>query len=929
LGKTWHSVNDLYFAKTPDKGKAKAQEADDEPKKKNDDPEVRLSDGKFVAGVEGFQFNKKCKVKVKVDYLKKTNRKKVTFKLFVVYNNKEEDLAHQAEGYEDKGVAEAEVTLFYGDAYSKALQKDPAAKCSYKFKASHTKGEKEIESELLEMPYEKKLAVDFIEIVDEHFHHNCALPCLDEKGDLIASLQTAFSYIKNNPDRELVIQGHADRSGDEDYNLRISKRRAEAIKALLGNDGNVWKGVVESDGKDQKIETEDYQQTLKALSSKYGWPCDPGAVDNKYGQKTEAAAKNFQSEYNKRFPKNEQLTVDGKIGPKSWIAIFHVLRDILDKALKSANLDPPPSLNYGYPDGKGVYPCGESSPVTGLEKSEKDRRVELVFYRKGECAPVIAPASGRKVEQKKDPVTEKEWEKTPVNVSIPLIISFNLKASEIYPVWDIIIEDRLKECIAIFDLNKETAYTISGAVCDDSGKECKELPAAQEQKTRYKVIWDGLDSAGNLASCGKYKIKLFVKDKNTVVAESESSLIKIIRIGVTEISFKETIPCKFYDYVKESNTWKKINFDIPDIHWKIESLNDTSNKTPRTEPVSSNENQSSDAKNYSYPICYIKGEKLKCSVTMAGSNYEKADNIRIIVVEATKFESKNNENIDPGMSVELSATDKNNLPSEITMLSEYILDFVFEYKNQEGVWKKIGIQKNKNHIVFTILDKPVEPWGDGSAPEKCRPWVSVLKRLCGNWAKGQTDKDSAASLMVEKAFKSGFKYDTTQGASFYTTGTNQMYVELLMWNNKLDNKPDRGELVNCTDCASIVTSLANMVGCELYSSRFDNSQGGGFWCHKVISIGVPGWKYPFEDHYGGTKGGFSYHEIGWKGSCSETDDIFDACLKVALDPDTKPAQDDIFASDMGYSKYEPKLVISIDRSDVKPDQSKRIRRQVK
>jgi outer membrane protein OmpA-like peptidoglycan-associated protein len=141
-----------------------------------------------------------------------------------------------------------------------------------------------------------KIAVDFVEIADVHFHHNCALPHLDEKGELISELASAFHYAKDHTDRELIVHGHADRSGPPDYNFRISKRRAEAIKALLENDTDLWKGVVSSDNTDQKLETEDYQQTIKSLSTKYGWPCDPGAVDNKFGPQTESAVKSFQSE---------------------------------------------------------------------------------------------------------------------------------------------------------------------------------------------------------------------------------------------------------------------------------------------------------------------------------------------------------------------------------------------------------------------------------------------------------------------------------------------------------------------------------------------------------------------------------------------------------------------------------------------------------
>jgi len=490
LAKEWRSVNDLYYSKSPVQTKTKPEQVEEEQKKKDDGPEVRLSDGKFIAGSEGFLFNKKCKVKVKVDYLKKTSRKKVTFQLFVVHNNEDEDLAHHVEGYEDKGFAEAEVTLFYGDKYQKALQKDPAAKCSYKFKASHSKGEKEIESDLLDMPYEKNLVVDFIEIVDGHFHHNCALPCLDEKGNLITALSSVFVHAAKNNEKELIVEGHADQSGDDEYNLRISKRRAEAIKALLEDEKELWNGVVDANGKDQKIETEDYQQTLKSLAVKYGWPCDPGKVDNKNGPKTENGVRNFQKEYNSRFMEKGELTVDGKMGPKTWEAVFNVLRSLLIEGLKSKNLDSPPELTYGYPDGDGIYPCGECSPVTDLEKSEEDRRVELVFYNAGEWSPAKPPAAGRKIDKSKDPVSEQKWGKKAIPLDEIILPEIRIVS----------IDDHFAPCKEKLVVNYEMKYVaeadmqleVSGDQYPNNPVYTIQLSADEKSDGKHTFEWDGM-----------------------------------------------------------------------------------------------------------------------------------------------------------------------------------------------------------------------------------------------------------------------------------------------------------------------------------------------------------------------------------------------------------------------------------------------------
>ena len=417
MPQSWHDINDPGFFKPQSNAAKGAQSVEREavtpegaPKQ---EPEVKLISAKWEEGAEGCQFNKKAGVKITAEFLKETPRRKISCGLFVVYDGQEEDLNHRVDAeLEDDGTASAEMTLYYGHGYYNALPENPEATCQYKVKVMHPTGTAELESELLGMP--KAMGIDFIEIADVHFHHNCALPCLDEKGELIALLAQVFVFAKDNPDRELILEGHADRSGDDNYNLQISKRRAEGIKALLANEISLWEGVINADGTDHKLETEDYQQTLKGLATKYGWPCDPGSVDNKAGPQTENAVIGFQTEYNTQFPSNEQLTVDGKFGPKSWKAKFFVLRDLLEKALKSQSLDPIPALAYGYPDGNGIYPCGESCPVTDLEKSEEDRRVELVFYKKNEWAPAMPSEPGKTVPPGKDPVSKKKWKKKPI-----------------------------------------------------------------------------------------------------------------------------------------------------------------------------------------------------------------------------------------------------------------------------------------------------------------------------------------------------------------------------------------------------------------------------------------------------------------------------------------------------------------------------------
>jgi len=275
-------------------------------------------------------------------------------------------------------------------------------------------GAKSKYTEKADLPWEDKLKCDFVEMPDVLFHHNSAVPCLDEGGMLLGALTATATFTKENSGKEIVIFGHTDTSGDPAYNFDLSQWRSEGIKALLDNDKDAWLDVV-----DLASKVEDYQAILKALSTAHGWECDPGKVDNVAGAKTTAAIKSFQDEYNSRF--SGTLKVDGVIGPKTWVAIFETVHALMIDAVKEATGEAAlPPFPYGY-EGSGIYPCGESFPVDSAEKdgykSATNRRVEIVFYDKGKAPKLTKPADKKKVEKKENPVYDKKKvEKKPVEV---------------------------------------------------------------------------------------------------------------------------------------------------------------------------------------------------------------------------------------------------------------------------------------------------------------------------------------------------------------------------------------------------------------------------------------------------------------------------------------------------------------------------------
>ena len=120
-----------------------------------------------------------------------------------------------------------------------------------------------------------------------------------------------------------------------------------------------------------------------------------------------------------------------------------------------------------------------------------------------------------------------------------------------------------------------------------------------------------------------------------------------------------------------------------------------------------------------------------------------------------------------------------------------------------GEWKSLG---KTSHRVFLSLARPQEPWNPlcEASEDSNRVWTELLEFAC-LWANGASDVDEASHMITEKLFSSGlFAYDTTNGASFYTTASD--YFECEEFLERLKGGEGYGGLINCTDCATIVST---------------------------------------------------------------------------------------------------------------------------
>lgn len=187
------------------------------------------------------------------------------------------------------------------------------------------------------------------------------------------------------------------------------------------------------------------------------------------------------------------------------------------------------------------------------------------------------------------------------------------------------------------------------------------------------------------------------------------------------------------------------------------------------------------------------------------------------------------------------------------------------------------IFNDTSHVVYTLLERPNPPWGT-TAEDLEPPWAEMLELVCP-WAAGARNRIKAASMITEKLYKLGhakkLRFDENMSFSrFALNGTDRFDLRNLL--ARLKN-PNGTEKVNCTDCAILVSSFANLLGCDLYQSQM----GYDFLTNQIHPIGTD-WKGKEE---------FEYHEVAWEDPCKDGARLFDCFLEVDGNPRTTAANE--------------------------------------
>jgi hypothetical protein len=143
------------------------------------------------------------------------------------------------------------------------------------------------------------------------------------------------------------------------------------------------------------------------------------------------------------------------------------------------------------------------------------------------------------------------------------------------------------------------------------------------------------------------------------------------------------------------------------------------------------------------------------------------------------------------------------------------------------------------HRIYTLLQLPRAPWQQTPAVDTNTqlPWTEVLDYAC-QWAAGAQTLDDAATQVTRCAYALGphlVEYDCPNGgATHYAWPAFNCTAFLELLRGGVGN----GRYVNCSDCATVVSAFANILGCDLWQSRM----GWNFALNPIRAIGSAVWQ---------------------------------------------------------------------------------------
>ncbi|HSR14079.1 MAG TPA: peptidoglycan-binding protein, partial [Thermodesulfobacteriota bacterium] len=170
------------------------------------------------------------------------------------------------------------------------------------------------------------------------------------------------TLMKEHPGAPVSIFGHADPVGDDEYNKKLSGRRAIAVYGMLARNTDMWEELYSN-----PLGRDDWKvRAVQIILLDLGF--SPGAVDGKKGPETTEAIRKYQTD-NGMAPSGE-----ADRGTRAKLFLAYMDKHCRDEEGNAFKLEKKDFLARGADSGgKGDYQgCGEFNPLLMFSAAENE-----------------------------------------------------------------------------------------------------------------------------------------------------------------------------------------------------------------------------------------------------------------------------------------------------------------------------------------------------------------------------------------------------------------------------------------------------------------------------------------------------------------------------------------------------------------------------
>lgn len=423
--------------------------------------------------------------------------------------------------------------------------------------------------------------------------------------------------------------------------------------------------------------------------------------------------------------------------------------------------------------------------------------------------------------------------------------------------------------------------------------------------TAYTKAWNGKTTNGKFADPGDYTIKIVANADHQEVATAPLSIVRLGIKAMESLSVGPNDEFPMVYFMKGGNTYAF--YATPSVHeyYNIKKTGETAdldlnNGNPRP-MVTLHEDLMSPALNggnyetqtYSYPFCYVINKTPRLRVTMGAQGVSQAGTavgagypvagyeIRLTAADALGAWISNDTNLTPGGTATLDGP----ALSSMTGRTDRKITWKYEYRTAGGgAWLPVPGQNVSRHRYYTINAKPNFAAG-ATGTQYAGPWVMAAD-LVTEWAKDLNVTIIDDHTLVETVVKGFFgqvgdvrdaimdcHYDCPStggdgGAThYYDFGFNTISL------SRMFNFRANGAYINCSDCASITSTLCAMLGVRTVQML----RLGPMTLKAIWGVGTPAYT---TDLWGPGSHSFSYHHIITRNGGTQ---VSDACMCVDED----------------------------------------------